>query len=296
MNAMIHNLDIDQLKTFLAIVDGGSFTRAAEDVNKTQSAVSMQMKRLEENLGRGLFVRDGRGVRFSRDGERFVEQARKLVALNDEIVSGFTKPELTGTVRFGTPDDYADLFLPEVLGRFARSHPMVTVNVECLPSVGLNDLIKRSNLDLALVTFCDNKERDEVIRSERLVWVGSARHAPHTLETVPLATADGACRWRHIATSALESVNRKFRVAYTSANRSAIDAAVLQGLAIAAMPEICARPGMRILSEAEGFPPLGRFNIGLIRRAGTQSPSAEALARHIHESFGTEKRFAIAAE
>ena len=115
---MIPNLDIDQLKTFLAIADTGSFTRAAEEVNKTQSAVSMQMKRLEEAIGRNLFVRDGRGSRFSSDGERFVEQARKLVAMNDEIVATFMRPELTGSVRFGTPDDYADLFLPEVLAPF----------------------------------------------------------------------------------------------------------------------------------------------------------------------------------
>ncbi len=293
---MIPNLDIDQLKTFLAIADTGSFTRAAEEVNKTQSAVSMQMKRLEESIGRNLFVRDGRGSRFSRDGDRFVEQACKLVAMHDEIVATFTKPELTGTVHFGTPDDYADLFLPEVLGRFARSHPQVTVDVECLPSEQLNEKIKRGGIDLALVTFRDNEGEGEVIRREELVWVTSSRHSPQTLDTLPLATANGTCAWRNIATEALDKVGRKHRVAYTSPNRTAIDAAVLQGLAVAAMAEICVRPGMRVLRENEGFPRLGSFAIGLMRRAGMLTPATEALARHIRESFGADRARSIAAE
>src|SRR5580765_4524993 len=107
---MIANLDVDLLKTFLAIADTGSFTRAAEEVHKTQSAVSMQMKRLEEVLSRPLFGRDGRAIRFTPDGERLIEYARRMVTLNDEAVSAFTQPELSGTVRFGTPDDYADRF------------------------------------------------------------------------------------------------------------------------------------------------------------------------------------------
>jgi len=292
---MMPNLDIDQLKTFLAIADTGSFTRAAEEVNKTQSAVSMQMKRLEESVGRSLFVRDGRGSRFSCDGERFVEQARKLVAMNDEIVATFTKPELTGSVRFGTPDDYADLFLPEVLGRFARSHPQVTVDVECLPSANLMEKIKEGDIDIALVTFRDNEGEGEVVRREELVWVVSSRHSPHTLDTLPLATASGSCAWRNIATTALDKVKRKHRVAYTSPNRTAIDAAVLQGLAVAAMAEICVRPGMRVLREDEGFPRLGTFGIGLMRRTGILTPATEALARHIRESFGADRAINIAA-
>ncbi len=293
--AMIPNLDIDQLKTFLAIADTGSFTRAADEVSKTQSAVSMQMKRLEDAIGRSLFVRDGRGSRFSRDGERFVEQARKLVAMNDEIVATFTRPELTGTVRFGTPDDYADLVLPEVLGRFARSHPQVTVDVECLPSERLTEKIRRADIDLALVTFFNNESEGEVLRREELVWVTSSRHSTHTLDPLPIATADSGCSWRRIATAALDSVGHRYRVAYTSPNRNAIDAAVMQGLAVAAMAEICVRPGMRVLRPDEGFPRLGAFGIGLVRRHGMPTPAAEALARHIRESFGADRAVVAAA-
>jgi DNA-binding transcriptional LysR family regulator len=291
---MIPNLDVDQLKTFLAIADMGSFTRAAEEVNKTQSAVSMQMKRLEETLGRPLFARDGRTSRFTADGERLIEYARRIVALSDEAVSAFTRPEITGTVRFGTPDDYADLFLPEVLARFARTHPLITVDVECLNSGVLSERVKRGEIDLAVVTFCDGAGPGEAIRQEELVWVTSARHSVHLLDTLPIATAQPGCSWRRLATAALEAVDRKYRVAYSSPNSAALNAAVLQGLAVAAMPQFCMKPGMRVLTESDGFPKLSTFEIGMIRKPGKASSATEALARHVKEGLGS-KRLSLVA-
>jgi DNA-binding transcriptional LysR family regulator len=293
-DAMIPNLDVDQLKTFLAIADTGNFTRAADDVNKTQSAVSMQMKRLEEVLGRPLFARDGRGSRFTSDGERLIEYARRIVTLSDEAVSAFTRPEITGTVRFGTPDDYADIFLPEVLARFHRTHPLVTVDVECFGSAVLNERIKRSELDLSIVTFGGEQKGDSV-RREELVWVMSSRHSLHLLEELPLAVSHAGCSWRKLVIDALASAGRKYRIAYSSPNSSTLNAAVLQGLAIAAMPEICLRPGMRVLTEADGFPKLGVFDIGLIRKPGKASSAVEALARHVKEGLGSQ-RLMMAAE
>ncbi len=291
---MIPNLDIDQLKTFLAIADVGNFTRAADEVNKTQSAVSMQMKRLEEVLGRPLFARDGRGSRFTHDGEKLIEYARRIVALSDEAVSAFTKPEITGTVRFGTPDDYADIFLPEVLARFNRTHPLVTVDVECYSSAVLSDRVQRSELDLSIVTFYGDRN-GEPVRREELVWATSARHSLHLLEELPLAVSHTGCIWRKLVVEALEKVGRKYRIAYSSPNSSTLNAAVMQGLAIAAMPEICLRPGMRVLTEADGFPKLGVFDIGLIRKPGKLSSAVEALARHVQEGLGSQ-RLMIAAE
>jgi len=293
---MIPNLDIDLLKTFLAISDSGSFTRAAEEVNKTQSAVSMQMKRLEELLGRPLFARDGRASRFTPDGERLVEYARRLVALNDEAVATFKRPELTGTVRFGTPDDYADRFLPEILARFARTHPLVTVDVECLNTSVLFERAKRGEMDLALVTFGCNVSTDEPVRREPLVWVTSARHSTHLLEIMPLAVSHGGCEWRSVVLAALENMQRKYRVAYSSPNSNAVNAAVQSGLAVGAVPEMCVRPGMRVLTEKDGFPSLGSFEIGLVRKPGRTSSAVEALARHVSESLGNLSAGMMAAE
>ena len=295
VGAMIPNLDIDLLKTFLAIADLGSFTRAADEVNKTQSAVSMQMKRLEELLGRPLFAKDGRGVRFTGDGDRLIEYARKLVAVNDEAVSAFTRPDITGTVRFGTPDDYAEYFLPEILARFSRTHPLITIDVECVQSSILSERVERGELDLAMISTGGVSPKGEVARTEPLVWATSTRHTVHLLETLPVAVASMGCAWRRIAEEGLGKMGRKWRVAYTSSNSSAINAAVLQGLAVGAMPEMCLRPGMRVLTEDEGFPPLGNFKIGLIRKAGRAVPAVEALARHVKDGLANA-RYAIAAE
>jgi DNA-binding transcriptional LysR family regulator len=292
---MLPNLDVDQLKTFLAIADTGSFTRAAEDVNKTQSAVSMQMKRLEEQLGRPLFAKDGRGVRFTADGDRLVEYARRIVAISDEAVSAFTRPDITGTIRFGTPDDYAEYFLPEILARFSRTHPLVTVDVECVSSLVLKERIANGELDLSIISTGGKTPTGEVIRREPLVWATSARHNTHLLETLPVAVASMGCAWRRLAEDGLAKMGRKFRVAYTSPNSAAINAAVLQGLAVGAMPEMCLRPGMRLLGEGDGFPSLGHFDIGLIRKSGRPVAAVEALARHVKEGLATA-RYAIAAE
>jgi DNA-binding transcriptional LysR family regulator len=281
---MIPNLDIDLLKTFLAIADSGSFTRAAEEVHKTQSAVSMQMKRLEELLGRPLFSRDGRMSRLTHDGERMIEYARRLVAINDEAVSTFTKPELAGSVRFGTPDDYGERFLPEILARFSRTHPLITLEVEYINSTGLYERVRRGEMDLALVTFGCDVVTDEPVRREPLVWVTSARHSVHLLDVLPLAIPD--CDWRRMALRALEKAERKFRIALTSPNANAVGAAVQTGLAVGAVPELCVRPGMRVLTEKDGFPPPGTFDIGLARKPGRPSSAVEALARHVTEGLG----------
>src|SRR5947209_14421038 len=134
MNALI---DVDQLRTFIAIVETGSFTKAAEVVHKTQSAVSMQMKRLEERLDRPIFARDGRASKLTEDGERLLDYARRIVKLNVEVLAAFSDKALSGRVSLGVPDDYADRYLPEIMARFSRVYPGVEISVVCEPSVDL---------------------------------------------------------------------------------------------------------------------------------------------------------------
>lgn len=293
---MIANLDVDLLKTFLAIADTGNFTRAADEVHKTQSAVSMQMKRLEDLVGRPLFARDGRASRFTNDGERLIEYARRIVTLNDEAVMAFTKPELTGTLRFGTPDDYADRFLPEILARFSRTHPLVMVDVECLNSTHLGERVRRGEIDLALVTFGCDIRSDEPVRREKLVWVTSMKHSVHLLNVLPIALSHAGCEWRTTVLNALEKDGRKYRVAYSSPNSNAVNAAVSVGLAVGAVPELCIRPNMRILTEKDGFPDLGYFDIGIVRKPGRSNSAADALAQHITDGLSNHQRSLMAAE
>ncbi|HZP19560.1 MAG TPA: LysR substrate-binding domain-containing protein [Bauldia sp.] len=282
---MTATLDLDQLRTFVAIAETGSFTRAAEAVFKTQSAVSMQMRRLEERIGKPIFARDGRASKLTEEGERLLGYARRMVRLSDETLAAFDDAELTGTVRLGTPDDYADRFLPEILARFSRSNPRVEVSVICEPSLTLMELARTGDLDLAIVTHC-GEGSPEVVREEPLLWVASAAHAVEEQEILPLALSRPPCIWRTAGLDALASVGRKYRVLYTSGNSTAISAAVLAGLAVTVLAESALRPGMRVLSEAEGFPRLPACEIGMIRswnRPG--SPIVDKLAEHIVSSL-----------
>src|SRR5271169_6953438 len=145
-------LDTDQLRSFLAIVDSGSFTKAAERVHKTQSAVSMHIRRLEEQLGCALFVKQGRGAKLTAEGESLIDFARRIIQVEAGTVAALSRKGLRGTVRLGIPDDYAEAFLAEILTRFNRRHPLVEVSVACEGSIELAAQIAAGALELALVT------------------------------------------------------------------------------------------------------------------------------------------------
>jgi DNA-binding transcriptional LysR family regulator len=293
---MIPNLDVDLLKTFIAIAETGGFTRAAGEVNKTQGAVSMQMKRLEELLGRSVFVRDGRQSRLTPDGELLLDYARRIVRLNDEAVSTFSQPAVSGVVRFGVPDDYADNVLPELLARFSRTHPMVQLDVECLGSPELREKAQSGAIDLALVSAPTGTAEVKVLRSEPLVWVTSARHCAHDRDVVPLAVAQVGCWWRRKITDALDQMQRPYRIAYASDSSNALKAAVMAGLAVGAIPKICVRSDMKVLTEADGFPKLHDFDLGIVRAPGKRNSASDALVRHLVDSFSNLESVRIAAE
>jgi DNA-binding transcriptional LysR family regulator len=299
-DSAMHLLDIDQLRTFVAIADTGSFTRAAEIVHKTQSAVSMQMKRLEDRVGKPIFERDGRLSKLTDEGERLLDYARRIVRLNAECMASFNEHELTGRVRLGLPDDYADRYLPEILARFSRSNPKAEVTVMCEPTPNLIERVQHGDLDLAIITHVDRRGPSEIVRIEQLLWVTSSRHGVHEESPIPLALGRPSCDWRHSATEALEGADRPFRVAYVSWHSTAVGAAVLAGLAVSVLPESAVRPGMRILGPSDGFPALPSCKIGLIRARGEENPLADALGFHIKQSLdnlgSTRSPLQVAAE
>ena len=283
---MAASLDLAQLSTFVAIADTGSFTRAAEEVHRTQSAVSMQMRKLEERIGKPLFEKDGRTNRLTEEGSRLLTYARRMMRLNREALAAFDDASLVGQVRIGTPDDYADRFLPEIMGRFARSNPRVELSVVCEPTANLTELVRRGQLDIALVTAtADNVLPIEIVRREPLLWVTSGSHAVHEEKIVPLAVGRPNCAWRRAATEQLSSDGRDYRILFTSWSAQVVIAAVLGGLAVSILPECALRPGMRVLSEAEGFRALPDIQIGILRGHTSKPEVVEALARHIAESL-----------
>lgn len=278
-------LDIDQLKTFVAIVDSGSFTRAADVVHKTQSAVSMQMRRLEERIGKALFVKDGRSNKLSEDGEKLMIYARRLLKLNEETLAAFDENRLEGLIRIGTPDDYADRFLPEIIARFAKSNPNVELYIVCEPSNDLAHKMAQGELDIALVTHNPRARHSQVVRTEPLHWVTSASHTAHETTPLPLAVGRRNCQWRQLACAALDSVEREYQILFTSWSSTVVASAVLAGLAVSLLPEAALRPGMRILSPADGFPPLAPAQIGIMRRPGVPASLMNAISAHISASL-----------
>ena len=285
---MVAHLDPDQLRTFIAIAETGSFTRAADVVAKTQSAVSMQMRRLEDRVGKPLFERDGRMSRLSAEGERLLPYARRMMKLQAETLAAFVEDVSAGTIRLGTPDDYA-AFLPEILGRFAAGRPLAELTVVCAPTPVLVEAVAANDIDIAIVTHVPSRERQAPIiaRREPLVWVASERHNVHEDTPLPLALGSFHCEWRKTALASLAAIGRDTRVAFSSWNASAVSAAVLAGLAVSVLPANAAQPGMRILGPDEGFPRLPACEIGILRSVESQTPLADALIEHILASLGS---------
>lgn len=284
---MNHVLDIDQLRTFLAIAELGSFTKAGEAVHKTQSAVSMQMRRLEERLGLPIFAKDGRQSRLTEDGQRLLEYARRMISLNDETLSAFGNRKEVGQVKLGVPDDYADRLLPQVLAAFNRLNPSIEIQVECAGSTRLGTEIHEGKLDVAIVTSDDQSEsRGEVIRREPLYWVSSSQHCAHAMDVIRLAVGPSTCSWRRLSMEALNRVDRSYKVAYVSSSASALVGAVQAGLAVTVFPESAVRDGMRILEEKDGFPALPPCEISLLRSVSARQPMHDTLCNHIVAAIG----------
>lgn len=298
-------LDPDLLRAFVLIAEGHSFTHAAAMVGRTQAAVSMQMKRLEEVLGQSVLSRGkGGGVELTPHGEFLLTRARAMLAINDEVMATFRTPQIAGTVRLGTPDDYALGYLPPVLKRFADTHPAVQVDVLCEPSSELLERLHRGDLDLALLSDGTEPRRLATVPLWRgpLVWVTSTRYAPHRLDPLPLALASPdplserrGCDWGFAAVNALEKTGRRFRIAYTSGSQIGTHAPVLAGLAVTVSAQVWLPDGLRPVRPDEGLPPLPDYGIVMVTARHARQPVTDALAAHIEESCRLDMRPSRAA-
>jgi len=289
--AALANIDPDLLRSFVLIAEGRSFTRAAALVGRTQSAVSMQIRRLEEILGQPVLHRSPHGIELTPHGVYLLGRARELLKLNDEIVATFRAPQVAGRVRLGSPDDYALRWLPPVLARFAETHPDVEVEVVCLPSADLAELIKAGKLDLSLISEGQEPARipSKLLWRGPLVWVTSERASPHRLTPLPLATAHDHCTWRDAAVAALEHARMPYRLAYIAGTQIGTVAPVLAGLAVTISTLAWLPEGLRPVRPDEGLPPLPEFGIMLVKTPGARQPITDALAEHIERSFETEQ-------
>jgi DNA-binding transcriptional LysR family regulator len=283
-------LDTDQLRSFLAIVDCGSFTKAADRVHKTQSAVSMHIRRLEEQLGCALFVKQGRGAKLTAEGESLIDFARRIIQVEAGAVAALSRKGLRGSVRLGIPDDYAESFLAEVLAPFNRRHPLVEVSATCENSQDLAAQISAGALELALVTHYDGIHNFELLREEPLVWAAAERFRIESGQPVPLALGSGACVWRRAADEALAAAPRATRGLFFSKNFSAIGSVVRAGLAVTPLPVSMVADGLRVVGPDMGLPELPLTRMGLIHAPGRQTEETKAFADAIRMTIGAPAR------
>ncbi|MEZ2329286.1 LysR substrate-binding domain-containing protein [Mesorhizobium sp. RCC_202] len=269
-------LDLNLLKTFVAVVETGSLSNAAPRVGRSQSAVSMQMQRLEDMVGNQLLVRGPRTVTPNAVGEDFLIYARRLLKLSDEAWASVTRPKETGSARLGVPDDYAAFLLPPVLSRFAEDHPLVTVELVCEQSTALVKTLAEGRLDLAIVTRLPDQPLD-VIRLERFVWVASPNHIAWQTDPLPVALFEPGCAARMNVLQALGDADRSYRCTYSSASLLGLVAVVQAGLAVAGLAQRSVPSALRVIGANEGLPALPDLEIGILRNPLSTTPAVDRL-------------------
>lgn len=280
-------LELDLLRTLVAIAETGNFSAAADRLGRTPSAVSMQVKKMEELVGATLFIRDSRSVSLTRDGEALLQHGRRLLALNREMMTRFARPDLVGEVHLGAPDDVAERFLPTMLRHFAESHPGVVLNVVVEGTSRLKEMIDAASLDLAIVTVGSafmSVDPDKIIHQESLVWAALAGGIAAEQTPLPISLWEEGCSWRAGAIKALEADGRDYRVAYQSAHISGQRAAILADLVVAPIPRSHLVGQIIEVPPERGLPPLPACALGLVVR---EEPSAPVLAAadHVRDCF-----------
>ncbi|WP_078085767.1 LysR family transcriptional regulator [Microbulbifer mangrovi] len=280
------NLPTEWLRTLVTVVDCGGFSQAGELLARTQPAISRQIKELEERLGRQLLLRSGRTLNLTESGLRVYDQAKKILALNDELVFEFSGASVTGKLHLGIPSEFASVLLPRIIGQFSQSYP--EVSLEVTSDLSRNLLAKgqkdRFDLILALQEKPDTAEGQLVIRDD-LVWVASHKHSAHLLKPLPLVLAPEGCMYRKRAESVLQAAGIASRNVFTIPDLNGIQSALEAGLGITALTRSTVPESLRILRPSRTLPKLGEISIGLHFKNRRPSEAAMRLAEHLQSGL-----------
>lgn len=277
-------LDIDLLRALVAVVDADGFTAAADTLARTQSAISMQIRRLESTVGCQLLSRSKRGVMPTVEGEHLLGHARRILAAHDEAVQSLTGTNARGRVSIGTPDDYAGTFLTAALARFAAAHPGVELEIHCDLTPRLRRAQAAGELQLVLGTRQPGETEGDLLRREPMVWAAAPDHRPELRDPLPIATFLDGCIFRPLTERALAASGRAWRVAYSSSSLAGIQSAVEGGLALTALVRSTVPAGWRLLGLAEGLAPLPPVEIALFRSSPLPR-AARLLADHLQATL-----------
>ncbi|WP_342724893.1 LysR substrate-binding domain-containing protein [Bradyrhizobium sp. B097] len=276
-------LDLELLRSFVSVVDAGGFTRAGERVHRTQSTVSQQIKRLEEDVGQPLLIRSGKDVTPTEAGERLLTYARRLLSLAEEARDVLSRPGSEGAIRIGITEDFAAYRLTRLLATFARSHPNLRLDVRSGQSLFLYRDLERGDLDLALIKRAASEKGGIAVWPERVHWVTSKSHPRDTATgSVPLIGFGSGCLYRAHAIHALERAGRNWHMAYTSSSLAGIQAAVAAGLGLSILSEMSIQAEHRVLTAKDGFAPIERTEVALVATPEA-SPATLRLADRLAE-------------
>ncbi len=277
------NLHIDFLRTFIAVADTKGFTKAGRQVNRSQSAVSMQIKRLEDEVGKPLFERIGKTVKLTTEGSLLIKFARRIVKEHDDAVMALSKPALKGFIRFGSPEHFTAGVLPKLLARFASSYPDVLVEMRCENSDKIKESVDRGELDIGLCTQIS--EGGQVIYHDPVVWVTDSGFIVQKDKALSLAVFEDDCIFRSWAVEALEQAGIEYRIVYVSRSISGILDAVRAGLAIAPIVKSNVPPDLKMVGIENGLPVLPISNVVLHTVKAPTPETATCFAGYLIKAF-----------
>jgi DNA-binding transcriptional LysR family regulator len=283
----LHDIDVRLLRAFVAVADTGRMTTAARVVNLSQGAISQQVKRLEQLFGCTLFRRDADLVRLTRDGERLMVRAQRLIALNDEIVAEMRAAEFSGAVRLGVPHDLVAMLMPPILRVFRQAHPNVLVTLVSDTSRELGVQLMDGAIDLTLLTDSKLGVQDHRLMTDRMVWVGAKGGDAHKRRPLPVALGTESCAFRAAAVQALTKAGLEWRAICQVGSLEPVFATLEADMAIAAFLSRTVPERLAVIEE--DLPKLPKHLIALRLPATGVSPVASELARHIKEGF--ERRY-----
>ncbi len=279
------HLPLDVLRTFVTVADLGGFTQAGLSVGRSQPAVSLQIKKLEEGLGVELFHRHGHQLELSARGSRLYTYAKRMLALNDEALHSLNPPAVEGKLRFGIPSEFATTLLPKVVGQFAKNYPGVALEVISDLSKNLTHEKRRSEFDLIL-TLQDqpSESTKQFVQKDDLVWVASKNWSSVPTE-LPLVAAPEPCIYRQRALKALSRTNKEWHIVYTNSDLTGLQAAIEEGLGVTVLARSVVPKSLKILTSANDMPELGSIGISLLYDKRKNNEAVTRLVEYVSQGL-----------
>jgi len=284
--AMSRNIDVAVARAFLAVVETGSVTLAAQQLNLTQGAISQRLRRLEDLADHPLFARSGRRIVPTPEGQRLVPAVTQFLATNEQLIAALRQPAFEGEVRFGAPYDIIGSYAPPILRRFSQALPSIRVTLVCKDTVVLLQELKAGAIDLALTTELGCGKGGETLRTDRLVWSGARGGDAHIRDPLPVSLGAETCVFRPVAIAALKKVRRNWQAVCEVSNMEPVRATLEADLAVAPLLGHSIPESLEIIASDQQLPRLPMFHINLYE-ARHPSPAVRAFADHVRRSVTT---------